>query len=72
MPSSNRVARAFTKEVVLEQRLEVGDEDTQDEMFEAKRRASAKALMWKHALWIREMGESQCDQNGESERGEWR
>ena len=45
MPSSNRVVRAFTKKVILEQRLEeVEDEDNRDEVFEAERRASAKAL----------------------------
>lgn len=45
MPSSKRVVRAFTKKVILEQRLEeVEDKDIWDDMFKAERRASAKAL----------------------------
>ena len=49
--SSKRVVRAFTKKVLLEKKLEeVEDEDIWDEMFEADRRARAKALRQKHTL----------------------
>lgn len=53
MARSNRVVRASFIRVILEQRLEgAEDVDICGEMFEVERRASAKALRWKHALWV--------------------
>ena len=47
------MVRASFIKVILEQRLEgAEDADICGEMFEAERRASAKVLRWKHALWV--------------------